>query len=531
MRRKLAVLPLLILLVVTSFAQAYKAQPKLVVQIVVDQLRGDLPERYHDDFGPGGFRLFMDKGAWFPNCYYNYANTKTAPGHATIGSGTYTLGHGIVANEWWDPVLRKVVTSVEDARYHVLGAKVEGPGASPHNLLTDTLADELKFATQGRARTYGIALKDRAAILPAGIAANGAFWIDHESGAFVTSSYYMSEAPAWLDEFNASGSAAKYLNREWKDRAGKVLRTTSQPADAARPAPYYDLVGLTPFANDYTLDLARVIIDKEGLGAGPVTDFISISFSATDILGHKVGPDSHEIKEMLIALDGQLAGFFTYLDHKVGAGNYVAVITSDHGIAPMPEVAAGMRFVAYNGDPAAYLTQINAMLSQRYKREARYVVQYDYPLIHLDAEAFSPLKIDEADAEKTVGELLVKLGMRGYSTKTQMAAGQVSNTVFARQILNAYSPLAGWYVQGIMPPFVVGYASGTGHALPYSYDAHVPLGFYGPQFRPGDYRGEVEPVDLAVTLSSILRINKPASAVGRVLTEAIADQVRPTGAK
>jgi predicted AlkP superfamily pyrophosphatase or phosphodiesterase len=546
MRRIIFVLSLLISLSVTSFSQAYKAQPKLVVQIVVDQLRGDLPERYHDDFGSGGFRLFMDKGAWFTSCHYHYANTKTAPGHSSIGTGTYTLGHGIVGNEWWDPARRRIVTSVEDDHESSLGAAglkeqcpavaqqpvkvdpVERCGPSPRNLMTDTFADELRLATQGHARTYGIAFKDRAAVLPVGYSANGAFWIEHGSGAWLTSTYYYKEAPAWLVEFNASGAAKKYLDRDWTDRGGAVLRKTSQPPDAARPTDYYDLVGATPFANDYTLDLARTIIDKEGLGSGPVTDLISISFSATDILGHKVGPDSPEIKEMLIALDSQLAAFFKYLDAKVGSGNWVAAITSDHGVATMPDVANKLRFPAFNGDSAGYISTLNAMLATRYKREAQYVVQFDYPTVHLDSEAFAPLNVGEAEAEKTVGDLLLKLGMRGYGTKSQLAEGKIGNNVFAGQVLNAYSPQAGWYVQGIAPPFVVGYPNGTSHALPYSYDAHVPLGFYGPQFRPGNYRGEVEPVDLAVTLSSILHINKPASAVGRVLTEAIADQNHPT---
>jgi hypothetical protein len=523
MHRKLAILPVLLLLSVACFAQAYNARPKLVVLIVVDQLRGDLPERYHDEFVPDGFRRFMDQGAWFSACYYKYANTKTAPGHATIGTGTYTLGHGIGGNEWWDPARRKTVTSVEDDHVELLGANVKAAGASPHNLMTNTVSDELKLATQGRARVYGISLKDRAAILPVGYSADGAFWIDHESGAFVTSTFYMKEAPAWLTEFNASGAAAKYLNREWKDRDGKVLRTTSQTA-GEKPKPFYDLVGATPFASDYTLDMARAVIEKEKLGTGPVTDFLSVSFSATDILGHKVGPDSPEIHEMLLTLDGQLAAFFKYLDDKIGAGNWTAAFTSDHGVAPMPEVSAKLRLPAFNGE--GYLTQINSMLSQKYKREAKYAAYFDYPKVDLDTDAFAAVNVNEADAEKAAGEILVKLGMLGYNTKSQLAAGEVRNSVFAKQILNAYTPLGGWYVIGIMPPFVVGYGSGTGHALPYSYDAHVPLGFYGPQFRTGDYRGEVEPVDLAVTLSSILRINKPASAVGRVLTEAIAERPR-----
>ena len=284
---------------VASFASAYNAKPKLVVIVVVDQLRGDLLERYHDDFGEGGFRLLMDHGAWFTSCYYNYAATKTAPGHSTIGTGTYVLGHGILGNDWWDPRLRRIVTSVEDESTRLLGLPDGAAGtrwsSSPHNLQTDTIGDELKLATGGRAKVYGVALKDRAAILPVGFAADAAFFLDPQSGAFVTSTYYMQSAPQWLLRFNAGKTRAGYLNREVKDAAGKVLRSTAPATDAkGKELSFYDLVGPTPWGNDYTVDIATQIIDNEKLGTGAVTDLISISFSSPDILGHKVGPDSPE---------------------------------------------------------------------------------------------------------------------------------------------------------------------------------------------------------------------------------------------
>ncbi len=515
---------------VASFASAYNAQPKLVVIIVVDQLRGDLLERYHDDFGDGGFRLLMDHGAWFTSCYYNYAATKTAPGHSTIGTGTYVLGHGMLANEWWDPKLRRVITSVEDENTKPLGLPegIEGEkwSASPHNLQTDTIGDELKLATGGRAKVFGVALKDRAAILPVGWSANAAFFLDPQSGAFVTSTYYMRQAPAWLVQFNTGKTRASYLNREVKDAAGNVLRSTAPVKnDKGKDASFYDLVGATPWGDDYTADIAKQIVENEKLGSGPVTDLLSISFSSPDILGHKVGPDSAEHKAILIALDRTLADFFQYLDAKVGKGNWVAALTADHGIAPMSDYAGKMRIPAFNFSPDDLKTQLNAMLKLQYGKEGSYVVYIDYPTVHLDSEAFDAVNVKQADAENAVGELMLKLGFRSYATKTQMAAGELKNSIFRQQILNSYSPLAGWYVTGFMPPFQIGVGSGTTHALPYSYDAHVPLAFYGSAFRAGIYRENVEPVDLAVTLSSLLRTNKPASAVGRVLHEAFADSV------
>jgi predicted AlkP superfamily pyrophosphatase or phosphodiesterase len=515
---------------VASFASAYNAQPKLVVILVVDQLRGDLLERYHDDFTEGGFRLLMDHGAWFTSCYYNYAATKTAPGHSTLGTGSYVLGHGIFANEWWDPKVRRIVSSVEDEDTKPLGLPVGIEGekwsSSPHNLQTDTIGDELKLATGGRAKVFGIALKDRAAILPVGFSADAAFFLDPQSGAFVTSTYYMQQAPAWLLQFNTSKTRESYLNREVKDAAGNVLRSTA-PAknDKGKDLSFYDLVGPTPWGNDYTVDIAKQVIENEKLGSNAVTDLISISFSSPDILGHKVGPDSPEDKQMLVALDRTVAGFFEYLDAKVGRGNWVVALSADHGVAPMSDFAGKLRIPAFNFSPSDLQTQLNSMLKLQYGKEGEYVVYIDYPTVHLDAEAFEAVNVKQADAEKAVGELMLKLGFRNYTTKSQMAAGETRNTVFRQQTLNAYSPLGGWYVTGLYPPFQIGYSSGTGHALPYSYDAHVPLAFYGAAFRPGIYRESVEPVDLAVTLSSLLRMNKPASAVGRVLHEAFADSV------
>jgi predicted AlkP superfamily pyrophosphatase or phosphodiesterase len=513
---------------VASYASAYNAQPKLVVIVVVDQLRGDLLERYHDDFAEGGFRLLMDHGAWFTSCYYNYAATKTAPGHSTIGTGTYAPGHGIFANEWWDPKLRRIVSSVEDENTKPLGlpSGVEGEkwSASPHNLQTDTIGDELKLATGGHAKVYGIALKDRAAILPVGFSADAAFFIDPQSGSFVTSTYYMQQAPAWLMQFNEGKTRSSYLNRQVMDANGSVLRSTAPVKNSnGKDASFYNLVGATPWGNDYTVDIAKQIIDNEKLGRGAVTDLISISFSSPDILGHKVGPESPEQKAMLLALDRTLAGFFQYLDAKVGKGNWAIALSADHGIAPLPDFASKLRIPAFNFSPEDLQTQLNHMLKLQYKKEAKYVVYVDYPTVHLDSEAFEAASVKQADAEKTVGELMLKLGFRSYATKTQMASGRLPNTVFRQQTLNAYSPLGGWYVTGLYPPFQVGYSSGTGHAVPYSYDAHVPLAFYGTAFRAGVYRESVEPVDLAVTLSSLLRINKPASAVGRVLQEAFID--------
>src|SRR5579863_2783400 len=193
-----------LVLATSSAASAYNAHPKVVVVIVIDQFRGDYLERYRDQFGDAGFRFLLDHGAYFPNCNYNYTNTRTAPGHSTLFTGAYSNGHGIVANEWWDQKKKKMVTSVEDDAVKLVGATEAQPGASPHNLLADTIGDELKLATQGKARVFGVSLKDRAAILPAGFAGDAAYWIDPKTGAYITSTYYRDDLPRWVREFNSN---------------------------------------------------------------------------------------------------------------------------------------------------------------------------------------------------------------------------------------------------------------------------------------------------------------------------------------
>ncbi len=525
---------LIVLLVLGSaspgFASAYDAKPRIVVILVIDQLRADMLERFYNGFGPSGFRVLLDRGAWYPNCHYEYANTETAPGHATIGTGTYTLGHGIMANEWFDPARGRVVTSVEDEATTNLGATVAGSSASPRKLLTSALGDELKLATGGRARVFGIALKDRAAILPVGHSANAAYWVDTASGAWITSSYYMQQAPAWVVSFNQAGNTARYLNREWKDAAGKLLLSTAPDTGKGKPAPFYNVVGPTPFANDYTFDFARALIENEQLGSGPVTDLLSVSLSSHDILGHRFGPDSVEEREMMTALDRQLSAFFVYLNERFGAGNFVVALTADHGVAPLPEYAGKLRIPArnFNGRELQQLinTEISSRLAKPGPANAKpeivpYILRSDYPRFFLNAEAFTKAGVKESDAESMVGEALVRNGALGFATRVQLAAGNIPNYVFAEKLRNSYSPLPSWFVFAFSKPFLIAYNSGTGHGMPFSYDSHVPLAFYGPQFKPGVYRQPAEPTDLVVTLSSLLGINKPASAVGRVRWESM----------
>jgi hypothetical protein len=522
--RSLCIVSLLLCLIPAAFASAYNARPRLVVVIVIDQFRGDYLERYRDQFGDGGFRMFLDRGAYFADCNYDYANTRTAPGHATLFTGSYTSGHGIIANEWWDPQKKKRVTAVEDDTTKLVGVDRAGPGASPHNLLSDTLGDELKLATGGKAKVFAISLKDRAAVLPAGFSGDGAYWIDPKSGDWITSTYYRPELPEWVRNFNGSHRADKYWNREWKASDGTTFGSTApRNSKDGTPAGFYEVVGSTPFANDYQLEFAKELVLYEKLGEGSTTDLLVISLSANDILGHQVGPDSPQMRSMALELDRSFAEFFTFLGHQYGLANVWLALSADHGVAPLPDFAKALRLPAANLDTKALREQINSLLSKKYGKKADYVRDLDYPLAWLDENAFAGVfpGHKESDAESDAGEAMKQAGMAGYFSKSQLAQGETPNTEAGRRYAHSYSPEGGWYVMGVPALFTVGISKGTDHATPFSYDTHVPLAFYGLAFQPGTYRTHAEPVDLAVTLASLLGINAPAKATGRVLVEAL----------
>jgi arylsulfatase A-like enzyme len=507
---------------VSASASAYNGHPKLVVVITIDQFRGDYLDRYRDQFGDSGFRFLLDHGAYFPNCNYNYANTRTAPGHATLFTGAYSNGHGIVSNEWWDQKKKRMITSVEDDTTKLVGV-ADKTGASPHNLLADTLGDEMKLATQGKSRVFAISLKDRAAVLPGGFAADAAYWIEPKTGAWVTSTYYEDQLPPWAQDFN-SKRPAEFWDREWTDALGALLRSTAhRKSKDGSDAGFYEVIGPTSFGNDYELEFAKELVVFENVGRGPATDLLSISLSPNDILGHQVGPDSPEMQQMALDLDRQLADFINFLGHQIGLADVWIALSADHGVSSLPDQVKKLRIPAANLDAAKLEAQINAALTARFSPgHAATFVRLDYPQAWLDEEVFTAAHVREHDAEAAVGEAMKKAGLRDYYTKSQLAEGEAPDTALGRKYLNSYSPEAGWYVMGVPDLYTVGPAKGTDHASPYTYDTHVPLAIFGMPFQPGTYRASVEPVDLAATLASLLGINAPTHSVGRVLTEALA---------
>ncbi len=535
-----------------SGAQVYQGKPKLIVVLVIDQFRGDYLNRYQDQFKGRGFRLFMDKGAWFTDCYYDYANTKTAPGHATIGTGAYTDGHGIESNEWWDAGRSDLhkVSSVEDERYALVDVPAEAipanqpgaaadalkyaVGASPRNLRSTTLGDELRLATNGKARVFGVSLKDRAAILTAGQAANGAFWLEDASGQFTTSTYYMEHLPEWAAAFNKSGRRAQ------AEKEANVDESTTQ---------FFELVGRTPAANSYELDFAKALIEGEKLGQNGVTDEVTISLSANDILGHQMGPDSEQLKDEILALDGQFDAFFNWLDKTVGLDNVWLALTADHGIAPIPMESAKLGINSGMVNLTQLYDELEKRLNAKFSRGAK--TEYlmagpELPYLVLDRRAFAKVHVDEKAAEDAVAALLPEAvaavspkapetvpaehrlepapQVVGTYTRLELKNGELPPTEFGRELGHSYSYHGNWYVMLVLGGYQlqdVRSWGGTTHFSPWNYDRHVPLAFYGAPFKTGVYHEKVAPVDLAVTFASLAGVNRPSAAVGRVLTEAL----------
>ncbi len=509
-------------------ADVYRATPKLVIELVIDQFRGDFLDRYRDDFKtPSGFNLFLKRGAYFTDCYYEYANTMTAPGHSTIGTGAYTDGHGISLNEWWDldRSTTHPVSSVEDETYQIVGDHTpDDIGTSPRNELASTLGDEVVLASRGQSKLFGISLKDRAAILTSGHASNGAFWLDHHTGHFVSSTYWGPQLPTWAQTFNASGRA---------DRALKDAGAT--------PGNFYEDVGSKPASVSYLLDFARALIINEQLGRHNTTDVLTISISSTDILGHRVGPDAPEQEAMIDAIDTNLNGFFTWLNTQVPGGmdNVWVSLTGDHGVGPTLPAALADHMAAARFSFPEVTTALEAGLNQRFSpgKKTKYLLQSELPYITLDPRPFRALKVSEADAEAALADLLpdavkavapdaasrlpTRALVRHTYTRLQMANGQVPATPEGQRILHSYSSNGGWYVLMTPGMYEQASASGTNHYTPWSYDRHVPLAFFGSPFVPGLYHQSVAPVDIAATFASLLHINRPTAAVGRVVTEAL----------
>lgn len=496
-------------------AQAHQpaARPKLVVAIIVDQFRYDYMTRfdasYHD-----GLRKLHDAGAYFTDAQEAHFPTVTAVGHAVFLTGSTPAIDGIIANEWFDRESGKPVTSVSDDATKLLGAS--GTGSSPRRLIGTTLGDEIKATGPADTEVIGISLKDRAAILPAGHAANAAYWFDQESGHFVTSTYYMQQLPAWVQAFNNGGAAGKYVSTKWTPGGAKNAAPL-EVLPSVLGKPYYEAMIATPYGNDLLEAFAEDALKEEHLGRHSATDVLTVSFSSNDLLGHRVGPDAPEVRDMCIQTDRVFGKFLRALDADVGAGNYVIVFTSDHGVAPLPEELMKRGIPAGRFSPAELAKTIESALTEKYG-PGKWIVGNAELSVYLNHNLLREKHASIAEAEETAAEALRQLPhiFRVY-TAEQLEHDNQPGDPIGLLVERGYYRGRSADLFIVQKPYWLASRQGTSHGTPFSYDTHVPLIFYGPGIRPGPYDENVRTADIAPTLAALLGVNTPSGSVGRIL--------------
>ena len=471
-------------------------KPKLVVMIVVDQFRADYLWRFRSDY-TGGLKRLIDKGAVFTNAHYEHFPTVTAVGHSTVLSGALPAASGIVGNEWFDRKTGKQVTSVSDETVTTLG--VAGRmGASPRNLLVSTVGDELKMSGKGTAKVVGLSIKDRSAILPAGRMADGAYWLDKNSGNFVSSTFYFPQLPAWVNTFNH-----KKAIDQWKGTMD------------------YGKLSDSRFGNDIVELFAEAAIDGENLGRNGSTDLLSISFSVNDTIGHAKGPDSPEVKEVSIQTDKVLAKFFDYLEKRLGMQNVLIVLTADHGVAPLPEVMQARRMPGGRMPEKVVLDAIQKTLNEKYG-EAEWILGKSGPGPYFNHKLILDSKLDLDEVQQLAAQAVRQLPhIARVFTREELRRGLAVSDMVGRRVQNGffYQRAADLFI--VPEPYWLFEEKGTSHGTPWNYDSHVPVIFLGPWVKAGRYNERTAVNDIAPTLSTLLEIEVPSGASGRVLTEAL----------
>ncbi|HEY9284632.1 MAG TPA: alkaline phosphatase family protein, partial [Pyrinomonadaceae bacterium] len=549
-------------------APAANGRPRLVLLVVVDQFRADYLERFGDLFADNGLRRLVGRGASWANAHYDHTPTYTAPGHATLMTGTWPAQNGIVGNLWFDREAGRVVENVADpedrpgqTRYQILGGGPNELPASPRRLAASTLGDELRLATAGRSKVIGISSKNRSAILPAGRHASAAYWFSTQTGSMVSSTYYFDELPAWVKRYNDARPADKLFGANWEyllGSNGEYLRragldappwenignvrgdTNSFPhkltggADAPSPA-FYGAIDYTPFGNDLLVEFAKQAIDNEALGRDADTDVLTVSFSANDYIGHRFGPYSHEAMDGVLSVDRQIGALLDHVEARVGLAHTLVAFSSDHGCAPIPEHAAALGLPGGRISSSALLTAIRAAVRARFSKSDDKDTTADYVLdsmlngnIFFNTAALARDRVERREIERVAGEALLTVpGVVRYFTRTELLAASVDPTdAVARRVLHGYHPRRGGDLVLVTEPYKYlsegNYVLPATHGSPYSYDTHVPVVIMGAGLAPGRRSEEATPADIAPTLAALLRLSAPTNSTGRVLREAFA---------
>ncbi|TRZ44267.1 alkaline phosphatase PafA [Robertkochia solimangrovi] len=539
---------ILLLIPIISFSQSAPNQPntkpKLVVGIVVDQMRYDYLTRYWERYGDGGFRRLVNEGFNCKNNHFNYIPTSTAPGHASVYTATTPAVHGIMGNDWFDKDLNEEVYCVRDLSYEPVGTKDKAGRMAPTRLISSTITDELKVATHGKGKVIGVAMKDRGAILPAGHAANAAYWFHgKDEGQFVSSSYYIKKLPDWVKEFNKSGIAKSY-KKDWNTLYPIETYTASLADDLpyeekfdGEDAPVfphklpkiwkkndeYDMIKSSPYGNDLTADFALAAIEGEQLGADDITDFLAISFSSTDYVGHRFGVDAIETEDTYLRLDKQIERILTYLDTNIGKGNYTVFLTADHAAVHAPGYLRDLNLPAGYRSSKPMATRLKDFLSKKYGTD-KLIRNYSNYQLYFNNEELAKIGVSSKELQGVVAEELIGYeGVQEVYTATQLWKNDYVQG-FGYIVQNGFSKKRSGDVFIVQSPMFIGTSyekGGTSHGTPYIYDTHVPLLFFGKGINQGYTTERTEIPDVSATIAALLGIGFPSGTTGTPVSQVI----------
>ena len=522
----------------SSTENPFPEQPKLVVGIVVDQMRYDFLYRYYDKYSPDGFKRLMNEGFNCRNNHYDYAPTVTAAGHAAIFTGSIPAINGMIGNEWFNQKTGKSVYCVEDSSVRTVGSDSKAGYMSPKNLLVSTITDQLKIANNFQSKTIGIALKDRGSILPAGHTANAAYWFDSKNGAWITSTFYMNDLPQWVNNFNALKMPQKYMAEGWKTLlpieqytesvaddqpyesklSGEKASTFPHELAAQSGVNLLEVIRTTPFGNTLTKDFALAAIKNENLGKSLKTDFLTVSFSSPDYVGHAFGPNSIEIEDTYLRLDRDIAEMLTSLDNSLGKGNYLVFLSADHGVADVPGFSQSQRIPAGVYDGGLSMKDIKSALKTAFG-DGEFIRAEDNSQLYLNENVMKEKKISYAQIYEIVRQTLLKRDDVADVVDLHNLANSTLPDYQLKFVKNGLNPRRSGDIMIVLnPSWFAGRKQGTTHGSLYRYDTHVPLLFYGWKVKQGETTLKTNISDIAPTVADFLNILEPNGSVGNVIS-------------
>lgn len=516
---------------------------KLVVGITVDQMRYDYLIRYWDDFSNDGFKRLVGEGFTFRNHHFSYSPTFTGPGHASIFTGTTPLIHGIIANDWFDKNLGKMIYCSSDTSVQGVGGTGYAGQMSPKNLKSSTIGDELKLFSNNRSKVIGISMKDRGAILPAGHNPDGAYWFDgKQNGQWMTSTFYTDALPQWVIDFNQKKLPDFYLAQGWKllndetsyDESSVDNNPYESPfAGTLRAAfPYdlealranngnYDLIKATPHGNTLSVDFAIEAMANEGLGQDEFADLLALSFSSTDYVGHQFGPHSREAQDVYLRLDLEIARLLQHLDSEIGKGNYTVFLTADHGGAPVPSLVHDQGWPNDYFSSAPLMTEIDSMLQANYSLKNA-ILSYSNEQIFLDEKQILERRLNLSYIEEQIAIWAMnKEGVLAAYSSNQIMTGNFNDSPVARIQAGFRPNMSGNVVLMLEPGWMEYGRTGTTHGMAYSYDTHVPFILFGTNIKHGDTYDPSRIRDIAPTIAALLGVPFPSGCTGNPLTQVL----------